>query len=410
MPRIFAPKSPPHQLELVAIFALLMSTLAFSTDSLLPALPLIAEALTPEDPSHAQLLVSSFMLGTGLGMLLFGPMADSFGRRRALAFGLGLFVLAVIGARFSSDLKWLLIFRLVQGFGAAASRTVVQTVTRDLFSGPRQAQVASLTFMFFVLVPAIAPLAGQAVIVLWGWRAMFTVYALFAMSVAAWFLTRVPETLKPENKRPFRLGSVMAAGLEVVRTPVSLRYLLVLVLMYAQFMSYISAGEQLYTEAIGVSSAAFPYYFALVALVSAGGGFINARLVMKLGMRKMIAVAFGSQAIFAGAYWLSWQMGVMEVVPFGVKVGLFLFWSMTLFFMNGMTMGNTNALAMEPLGHIAGTASSVLGALSIVAGISIAAPIGLAFDGTPRPIVLGAAICSALGFLLVYTDLKRQRG
>ncbi len=408
--RLAAPTRPLPQVELVLLLAALMSMMAFSIDSIMPALPMIAADFIPGAPSQAQLTISTFVLGTGLGQLFIGPFSDSFGRRPALVLGVGLFITGALAARAAGSLEALLAFRFVQGLGAAASRTVSQAVMRDLYSGREQARIGSLVFTFFVVIPALAPLIGQwIVLATGGWRGLFSVYFGMGAVILAWFLLRQPETLAPQNRRPFRLAPVFAGLGEVLRTPVALRYLIVASLGFGQLLGYINSAQQVFTDTLGAGTR-FPVYFAIIALISGISGFLNARLVIRFGMRPMARVAFGGQAVIATLVWASWQWGLVDGLAPQARLGLFIVWSVTLFFMNGLTFGNITALAMEPLGHIAGTASAVLGALSSVLAIAIAAPLGLAFDGTPRALLLGAALCSALAFWLVHRDRDRQRG
>jgi len=409
MPRFPAPTRPLPFAELVLLLAALMSMMAFAIDSILPALPRIATEFIPQDPSRAQLVITAFVLGTGLGQLFIGPFSDSFGRRRALMLGVGLFIAGALGARAADSLETLLAFRVLQGTGAAASRIVSQAVMRDLFSGRAQARVGSIVFSFFVIVPAVAPLAGQQIIAFVGWRGLFASYGWLGAVVLAWFLMRQPETLDPENRRAFRLGRVLVAMREVLATPVALRYLLVASLGFGQLMAYISSAQQVYVEALGAGDR-FVYYFAGVALISGLSGFLNARMVMRLGMRPLASAAFSSQVLIAGVLAALWLSGAIGALPQGWQLAIFIAWSVTFFFMNGLTFGNITALAMEPLGHIAGTASAVIGALSSILAVAIAAPVGLAFDGTPGPLLAGVVICSALALWLIRGDRDRVRG
>lgn len=407
MPLVPAPKAPPGQTETILILAALMSLMAFSVDSMLPALPEIAAELTPADIDRAQLVVGSYLFGAGLGMLLFGPLADSYGRRVSLALGVGLFLAAAFGARHAGTAEALFGFRMLQGVGAAAARTMAQTVTRDLYAGREQARVASLTFMFFVLVPAVAPLIGQAIIAVAGWRSIFTAYLVLGLAVLGWFLARMPETLDPANRRPFRLRPIARASAEVLRTQVSRRYLAVAIVGFGQFIGYLSSAQQLYVDALGAGPL-FPALFAVVALISAGSGFLNARLVLRFGMRRLVRAAYASQLVFGAAYLMAWVTGWAPTLPHAPALALFVAWSVTLFFMNGLTIGNVTALAMEPLGHIAGTAAAVLGALSAGLGVLIAAPLGLAYDGTPVPLLTGVVLCSLIGLALVWSDIRAR--
>ena len=405
-----APTRPLPQIELVLLLAALMSLMAFSIDSIMPALPALAAEFSPGAPSRAQLAISAFVLGTGIGQLFIGPFSDSFGRRPALVLGIGLFISGALAARWATSLDMLMLFRFVQGLGAASSRIVSQAVMRDLYSGRDQARIGSIVFTFFVVIPALAPLIGQWIVhIAGGWRALFAVYFGLGTVVLSWYLLRMPETLAPDRRRAFRLGPVFAAAWEVLRTPVALRYLIVASLAFGQLMAYINSAQQTFAEALG-AGARFPVYFAAIALLSGISGFINARVVMRFGMRPLARLAFGSQALIATAFWAAWHWGLVEPLPVEARLGLFIVWSVTLFFMNGMTFGNITALAMEPLGHIAGTASAVVGALSTALAVAISVPVGLAFDGTPRALLLGVALCSAAAFWLIYRDRDRVRG
>ncbi|HHC29723.1 MAG TPA: MFS transporter, partial [Rhodobacterales bacterium] len=236
-----APKRPLPFVELVLLLAALMSMVAFSIDSILPGLPALASRFTPDDASRAQLVVSAFVLGLGLGQLVAGPIADSYGRRTTMLLGALLYSAGALAAREADTLNALLAMRASQGMGAAAARVVSQAVMRDLFSGRAQARVGSLVFSFFVVVPAVAPLIGQQVITRVGWQGLFSTYAIFGMVVLGWFWIRQPETLAPENRRSFRPARVIAAMGEVLRSPVARRYLLVASLGFGQLMAYISS-------------------------------------------------------------------------------------------------------------------------------------------------------------------------
>lgn len=407
--RLRTPTRPLNQIELVMLLAALMALMAFSINSIMPALPEIAGEFSPGAPSRAQLTISAFVIGTGVGQLFIGPFSDSYGRRPALVLGIGLFIAGALAARAATSLDALLAFRFVQGLGAASSRIVSQALMRDLYSGREQARIGSLVFTFFVVIPALAPLVGQwVVLATGGWRGLFSVYFGMGLVILAWFLLRQPETLARERRRAFRLAPVFKAAVEVLRTPVALRYLVVASLGFGQLLSYINSAQQVFTDTLGAGTR-FPLYFAGIALLSGISGFINSRVVMRLGMRPLARLAFGSQAVIATLFWAAWHWGLVDTLSAPTTLGLYIGWSVTLFFMNGMTFGNITALAMEPLGHIAGTASAVIGALSSVLAIAIAAPVGLAFDGTPRALLLGVALCSAFAFWLVHRDRERVR-
>lgn len=408
MSRFSPPTRPLPFIELVILLAALMSMMAFSIDSIMPAIPALTAAFSPDDPTRAQLTISAFVLGTGVGQFFIGPFSDSFGRRPALVLGIGMFVAGAIWGAFATSLPTLLAARAVQGLGAAGSRVISQSVMRDMFSGREQARISSLIFSFFIVVPALAPFIGQHIIAAVGWRGLFGAYIGMGLAILAWYMLRQPETLAPDMRRPFRLEGVLKAMIEVLSHRVALRYLIVMTLGFGQLMAYLSSAQAVYVDTLGVGED-FPLYFAGVALLSGTSGFVNARLVMRLGMRTLAKWAFAIQVLVAAPLWLVWHLGLLDNAAPALALWLFVGWSVTLFFMNGLTFGNVIALAMEPMGHIAGTASAVLGALNSILAVGIAAPIGLAFDGTPRALIGGVAICSTAGLVLVWTDRHRER-
>lgn len=382
------------------LMAALFSMVAFSIDSIMPALPEIAALLVPEDVNRAQLLIGSFVIGAGGGQLIFGPLSDSIGRRRSLALGIGLYMLAAFAALWAQSLETLLFWRFVQGAGAAGPRTCGVAMTRDLYEGRQMARVNSMAFTFFVLVPAIAPLIGQWVVLGFGWRHMFTTYILLAIVILTWFLLRQPETLPPERRRPLSLRLTFESFVIVMRNRVTLLYMAVITFAFAQLIAFISSAQQIFVDVLGVGTK-FPIYFAIVTIFSAASGFLNARLVMRLGMRRLAQAGFAAQTLLAGITLAVWSIYEPQG---GLALFVFCVWATTLFFLNGLSFGNLNALAIQPLGYVAGTASAIIGALPTMAAIAIAAPIGLAFNGTPLPLLTGVTICSGLALLLMQLD------
>lgn len=398
------PVKPLRLREYVLLMAALFSMVAFSIDSILPALPEIASLLVPEDVNRAQLLISSFVIGAGAGQLIFGPLSDSIGRRCSLALGMLLYMAAAFAALWAQSLEALLFWRFVQGMGAAGPRTCGMAMTRDLYEGRQMARVNSMAFTFFVLVPAVAPLIGQWVVLGFGWRHMFTTYILLAIAILTWFLLRQPETLAPERRRPLSPRPTLEAFAIVMKSRVTLLYMAVITFAFAQLMAFISSAQQIFVDVLG-AGAKWPVYFALITIFSAASGLLNARLVMRIGMRRLAQAGFATQTVLAGLTLTIWCM----YEPQGNSaLIMFCLWASTLFFLNGLSFGNLNALAIQPLGHVAGTASALIGALPTMAAIAIAAPIGLAFNGTPLPLMTGVTICSGLALALMQFDRKND--
>ena len=383
--------------EFVAMIAILFATIAFSIDAMLPALPQIAAELTPEAVNRAQLVLATFVLGMGLGTLVAGPLSDSIGRKRAIVGFIGLSVLGAVAAAMSTSMEMLLAARLVQGLGAAGPRIVSIALVRDLYEGRTMARIMSFVMMIFILIPAVAPSIGALIIAGFGWRGIFGAFVLFGIAGVLWLNLRQEETLPPERRRPLRAGPLRQAFSEVVSHRLVLLYIVVLTLGFGQMFALLSSIQQIYAETFGRADT-FPLWFAATGLLSGGGTILNATLVMRLGMRRLAIAAYATQTVISGLLVAAEMSGLL---PPGLAFPVFFFWSASVFFMAGLTFGNLNALALQPMGHIAGMAASVVGALSTVGAVFIAAPIGLAFDGTIVPLTFGTLICSALAWWLM---------
>ncbi len=387
--------------EFIALMAMLFATIAFSIDAMLPGLPQIAAELTPDAPNQVQLIVTSFVIGMGLATFFVGPLSDAVGRRPVLLAGSALYVLASILAWQAQSLELLLAARVLQGIGAAGPRVVAMAIVRDLYSGRHMARILSFIMMTFTLVPAIAPLFGAWIMGLAGWRAIFLAFVGFAVLTGLWLALRQPESLPPEQRRPMRAGPMLAALSEMLRHPTVSLALLAQAFCYSMLFSMISLVQPVYDRVFDAADS-FPYWFALVSLIAASASFLNAKLVMRLGMRRLASFAFGAQVVLSLIVTALW----LAQIPMGWMFGIFISWQASVFFQTGLTIGNLNALAMEPMGHVAGMAASVIGSVSTILGALMAVPIGLVFDGTPLPLSLGvAAVC-----LGAYLTLSVMRG
>ena len=384
--------------EFTAMLAVLFATVAFSIDAMLPALPEIAGELSPGAPNRAQLVLTAFVLGLGLGTLVTGPLSDAIGRRATIAAGFGLYATGAALAAAAPTLELLLLARLLQGLGAAGPRIAWLALVRDLYAGREMARVTSFVMMIFILIPAVAPAIGQGIIALTGWRGIFLAFILFAGIGLGWLLLRQPETLPPDRRRPMRARAIGAAVAEVLRDRDVRLYILVLTLGFGQMFALLSSAQQLFAETYGRGES-FPLWFAAMAILSGIGTLTNARLVMSLGMRRMALTAYQVQtAISAGVL-------VLALLS-GTSFAAFFLWATSVFLMAGLTFGNLNALALEKMGHIAGTAASVVSAISTVAAVAVAVPIGLAYDGTPVPILIGTLACSAGAWALLRRTVR----
>jgi MFS transporter, DHA1 family, multidrug resistance protein len=385
------------QVEFIAMIAMLFATIAFSIDSMLPALPTIAAELTPETPNKAQLILTSFVLGMGLGTMVAGPLSDSFGRRRIIVIGTVIYCIAAVVAYFAPTLETMLLARVVQGLGVAAPRVVSLALVRDLYKGREMARVVSFAMMIFTLVPAIAPLAASGIIAAFGWRAIFVTFVLFSGLSLIWLMTRQPETLPLESRRPFRAAPLIAALREVLSHRTIVTTIAVQTLVLGSLFGMLSSAQPVIDVQFGRADS-FPLWFALVALCAGLASPTNAALVGRLGMRYLITATLISQIIISGAMLVLTLSGLL---PAGLAFAAFIFWMISVFAMAGLTLGNLNALALEPVGHIAGMAASVAGSISTVLAVVIAAPLGLAFNGNYVPLVLGISVMAVLALALM---------
>lgn len=382
--------------EFVMLMAMLSATIAFSIDAMLPALPRIGAELSPDNPNVAQLVIVSFVFGMGIGTFFAGPLSDAFGRKRVMLIGAGIYCVGAALATIAPTLEMLLAARVLQGLGASGPRVAAQAMIRDLYSGRDMARVSSFVMMTFALVPAIAPLIGAMIIAGFDWRGVFVTFVVFAIVSGGWLALRQPETLTEDKRRPLNLSRLTTAAKEVVAHANVRRAILVQTLVFGILFATISSVQQVYDQSFDRADS-FPLWFGLVAIISASASFLNARVVGRLGMIWMIRAALAGFAALSLVLAGVWASGVLPQAP---RFPLFVIWQVAAFCLAGLTIGNVQAVAMQPMGHIAGMAASIISAVSTVLAVVIAAPIGLAFDGTPLPLFTGVGVCALLGLWL----------
>ncbi len=375
--------------EFVALLAMMLASVAFSIDAMLPALPQIGLELTPERLENAPLILSAFLLGMGVGTFFTGPLSDAFGRKRVLVFFSSLFIAGAGIAFVSQSFEVVLAARVLQGLGAAGPRVISNAIARDRFLGRQMAQVMSVVMMVFVLVPAIAPLLGAWIISFSGWRSIFIAFIAFGLLHVIWMMIRLPETLAVENRRPMRMSLVLSAVAEVMGHPVARLSIVVQMLVSAMLFLTLMLVQPVYDLVYGRGDE-FPYWFFFVALASGSASLLNALLVVRLGMWRLITSALVAQIALSGAF-IVFDLGAGSTGFY-----FFVFWQIFIFFQAGLSFGNLNALAMEPMGHIAGMAASVIGAVSTVGAVAISGPIGTMFNGSETLLVVSVLVLAAI--------------
>lgn len=388
-------RAPPAPgVEFIALVALTTSLVAMSIDTMLPALGTMARELGAAHENDRQLVLSTFFAGLSVGQLICGPASDSTGRRTALFVGIGAFVLGNLICALTSSFGWLLFGRALSGFGAAGPRIVSIALVRDVYAGRGMAKVMSFVSTVFILVPVLAPSIGQGVLAVTSWRAIFFALVAIALLNLAWFALRQPETLPRERRRPFSLRSIGHGVSETFRSRITLGYMLATGAIFGAFINYLSTAQQVFQEQYGLGEL-FPVLFGVLASAIGLASFVNAKLVMRFGMRRLSKVALsGSSALSVTALiaTLLWH----GHLPLWVLM-TYLF---VCFFFNGVLFGNFNARAMEPMGHIAGIAAAVTGSVGGLVALAIGTPFGRAYDGTVTPLVAGFAVCALLALAL----------
>ena len=384
--------------EFVALLAFLFATVAFSIDAMLPGLPEIAAELTPDAVNRAQLILVTFIFGMGFGTIVAGPISDAFGRKITITLGLTIYAFGAALAFFAQSLELVLAARVIQGFGTAAPRIVAFAMIRDLYEGRRMAQITSLAQTVFMVIPAVAPVIGAYVIYVLNWRFIFVVFIIFALINTIWLNLRQPETLPPERRNPLNPPKLMQAFKEVISHRRVMIYTAALTLGSVQMTGMLTSIQPIYDVTFGRADT-FPAWFALSALIAAAGPVLNATLVMRIGMRRLAMWAYGIQTVLALLFVLAYQSGLFSPAASFV---IWFIWSSSIFIMAGLTFGNLTALALQPLGHIAGMAASMVTAVATIVSVVLAIGIGQAFDGTPVPLLIGTIICSAAAYLLMH--------
>ncbi|MDC9824469.1 multidrug effflux MFS transporter [Devosia sp. ZB163] len=387
------------RVEFIALVAALMALNALAIDVMLPALPYMGEALGISHENERQFVVGVYMLGFGFAQLAFGPLSDRFGRRGPLLIGLAIYVICAFAAVFAPTFAILLAIRFTQGLGAAATRVIATSIVRDKYSGRAMAEVMSLTFMVFMVVPILAPGIGQVILLSGPWQYIFLFMGGLATLISIWAFFRLPETLRPEYRRPLTLSAI-AEGFRLVLTNRSaLFYGLAGMFLFAGLFSFISTSQQIFVEIYGLG-ALFPVAFALMAGTMSIGAFTNSRIVSRFGMRRL---SHFSIIVYVGAAALLVAFSLAGFMPLWLFFGLLL----VVQWMFGWAASNMNSLSMEPLGAVAGTAASVFGFTQTVGGVVIGTAFGQMFDGTVTPTAAGYLI---MGLLTLGCVLIAEKG
>lgn len=371
-----------------------MGVNALGVDLMLPALPEIGTELRAPSDNARQWVVTAYVFGFGLGQLVYGPLADRYGRRPVILLSLMGFVGASVFAAAAETFPALVAGRVLQGLMSASSRVLAVAIIRDSYSGRRMARITSLAQMIFFLVPILAPTFGQALLAFGPWRFIFYVLAGFAAFVLAWAAFRLPETLAPADRRSISVRSLTEAYQLTLTNRFSLGYSLAAALTFGGIIAFVSTSQQVFSRTFGAGGQ-FSLLFGICAFFMSCASFVNSRLVERLGTR-----AISQAGLIA--------LIVLSIVHVGMDLaGLETLWTYVAFQALSMTCiglcgSNFGAMAMQPVGHIAGTASSIQGFITAVGAVLVASAIGQAYDGTTMPLAMGYLGIGLAAFAIVF--------
>lgn len=388
--------------EFTLLMALLMSVVAISIDALLPALGILGAELGVSHPNQVQLVIGCIFGGMAIGQLIAGPMSDAMGRKPVLYAGIALYLAGSVFCYFAVDFNLLLLGRFIQGLGVAAPYVTAVSVVRDKYSGRDMAQVMSLIMMIFILVPAVAPSLGQGVMHLAGWRAIFLLYIVYAITIGLWIMWRLDETLPKSHRIPLKWAAFAHGFRTVVSNRTTAIYTVCMGLTFGSFIGYLGASQQIFQDQFGTGEA-FSLYFGGLALVLGVASLMNSRFVMRLGMRFICRYSMATIVVASAAFLLLHKVVDVVTLP------MFVTYAVVLFFCFGLMFGNLNAIAMEPMGEVAGMASAITGAGSSVVSLLLGTLIGQQYDNTLIPITCGFLICGAVAWLFMRVENRWHR-
>src|SRR5258705_1189402 len=384
--------------EFVIVIASIMALNPLAMDMMLPALPNIASAFNITSANRPQMVLSIFLVGFGLGQFVMGPLSDRFGRRLILLGGMVVYCAASLLAIAAPSFETLLLARALQGVSTSATRVIATSIVRDCYAGRRMATVMSLTMMVFIAVPVVAPAFGQAVLLLTQWRGIFIVLMLYGVVALAWSALRMPETLPETRRRSLAVREVLDAFRQTVTNRQTLGYALVSGGVLGSLFAYVFTAQQVFTEIYKLGHY-FPIAFAGIAIGTAIAGFVNSRFVNRLGMR---VISHGALLGYVAVAAIMLAAAKLQMLP----LPLFMALGALMMFSFGLMIANFTALAMEPQGHIAGTASSMYGSITTLLGIGVGMWIGQHFDGTLLPFATGFFLCTLAALAVVIVTEK----
>lgn len=383
------------ELEFIALMAFLMANVAMSIDGILPGLNSIGLTLNHADSGDLQAIITMIFLGMGIGQLFFGTLSDSLGRKPIVYAGVATFLLASIITVNASSLEMMLVGRFLQGFGLSAPRSVSIAIIRDLYKGDNMARIMSFITVVFILVPMIAPIMGQWILDAYNWQAIFYFQMVFIVVILVWFGVRQRETITDSNRIKLTKHLFVDGSKEFFRHRESVVYTLVSGFMTGSFMVYLSTSKQIFQDQYGLIDE-FAYIFAGVSFFLGLATFFNGSIVIRFGMKKLATAALVLFTLSAFTY------SILFYYSANPHLYVLLVFIAVQFLCIGFIFGNVRALAMQPIGHIAGIGASLNGFISTMMAVLIAVVIGHFIDETALPLFVGFLFCGLISILLIY--------
>ncbi len=391
-------KPEPGFVEFVALIASLMAMGALGIDSMLPALPLIGQALHVKVANHLQWVISAYFLGMGGGQLVVGTMSDWLGRKRVLLVGMAAYVIFGLIAATSPSFVMLLLVRILQGAAASTSNVITRSIIRDRYSGPRMAKVMSISYVIFLIAPILAPSVGQLILLVAPWQAIFLAIAAYAAVVSLWVMLRLPETHPIPLRFKPDVAHLRRVAVFVLTEPSSLFYTIAVGLLFGSLMAYVSLMPQIFHDVFARPALMAPI-FAVCAATMGAGSMLNAGLVERLGLKRISHTALTS-FIAVTAIHLLWTRTIGESVLSFVVLQAATMGCLSL------TSSNFSTIAMEKVGHVAGTAASIQAVATTILGTIVASIMGQFWHGDISLLPLTAGMCGLAAIALVATGEK----
>jgi len=381
--------------EFIILCALMMSLTALSTDAVLPAFSQIAHALGIIDYQKTQWIISAMIFGMAFGEIIFGPLSDVIGRKKSISVGIGIFIIGSVVALCATSLTGLLIGRCIQGFGLAGPKIASRALIRDLYKGTAMARIMSYTMMIIILVPMLAPAFGQLVMLLGSWRWVFGVLILQALIAVIWLAIRQPETLPPAMRHSFQWGRLRKDARFFLSQREVMAYICIAGCIFGCLMLYLSIAQSIFQDIYQVGTH-FPLYFALLAAGSVLTNFFNGKIVQRVGMMRCLVAAL-SVLLFSSFLLFMIALSYSGKPPFILFMGI----AILMFSCFGMIFGNVNAMAMEPLGHMAGLGASMISSISSLVAIVFSVFMGQFYHFSVIPLATGFTLSASIALVLL---------